>query len=157
LSVTGDAETQMLHRGIYDAAVFRAQIKLSGKFTPPDFGAGRLSLCRTLDQVWRALSRARIHDLLSFRSYRAAENSSVPISDGRRDALYLLSAAALDLRVYRIRLCVSDRGGGIDNIDHVVLPIFPRRRREDINDRRWPGRSLHVSLHYFYGNRITRF
>jgi hypothetical protein len=92
-----------------------------------------------------------------FEVTAAAENSSVPISDGRRDALYLLSAAALDLRVYRIRLCVSDRGGGIDNIDHVVLPIFPRRRREDINDRRWPGRSLHVSLHYFYGNRITRF
>jgi hypothetical protein len=91
-----------------------------------------------------------------FEVTAAAENSSVPISDGRRDALYLLSAA-VDLRVYRIRLCVSDRGGGIDNIDHVVLPIFPRRRREDINDRRWPGRSLHVSLHYFYGNRITRF
>ena len=30
LNVTGDAETQMLHRGIYEAAVFRAQVKLSG-------------------------------------------------------------------------------------------------------------------------------
>jgi inner membrane protein len=39
LNVSGDAETQMLHRGIYDAAVFRAQVKLSGKFAPPDFGA----------------------------------------------------------------------------------------------------------------------
>jgi inner membrane protein len=28
----------MLHRGIYDAAVFRAQVTLSGKFAPPDFG-----------------------------------------------------------------------------------------------------------------------
>src|SRR5204862_1983884 len=39
LNVLGDAETQMLHRGIYEAAVFRAQVKLSGKFAPPDFGA----------------------------------------------------------------------------------------------------------------------
>ena len=38
LHITGDVETQMLHRGIYDAAVFRAQVTLSGKFAPPDFG-----------------------------------------------------------------------------------------------------------------------
>src|SRR5690242_18690633 len=38
LNITGDAQTQVLHRGIYDAAVFRAQMKLSGKFAPPDFG-----------------------------------------------------------------------------------------------------------------------
>jgi inner membrane protein len=39
LTVTGDAETQMLHRGIYEAAVFRAQVRLSGKFAPPDLSA----------------------------------------------------------------------------------------------------------------------
>ena len=39
LNVSGDAETQTLKRGIYEAAVFRAQVKLSGKFVPPDFGA----------------------------------------------------------------------------------------------------------------------
>lgn len=44
LNVTGDAETQMLHRGIYDAAVFRAQVKLSGKFAIPDFGALKIDL-----------------------------------------------------------------------------------------------------------------
>src|SRR5712671_1525855 len=38
LNITGDVQTQKLHRGIYDAAVFRAQGKLSGKFAPPDFG-----------------------------------------------------------------------------------------------------------------------
>src|SRR5437763_10888827 len=38
LHITGDVQTQMLHRGIYDAAVFRAQVTLSGKFAPPDFG-----------------------------------------------------------------------------------------------------------------------
>lgn len=34
----------MLHRGIYNAAVFRAQMKLSGKFAPPDFGALKIDL-----------------------------------------------------------------------------------------------------------------
>src|SRR5439155_27074441 len=38
LHIAGDVETQMLHRGIYDAAVFRAQVTLSGKFSAPDFG-----------------------------------------------------------------------------------------------------------------------
>ena len=38
LNITGDVQTQMLHRGIYNAAVFRAQVTLSGKFAPPDFG-----------------------------------------------------------------------------------------------------------------------
>src|SRR6266704_2546068 len=38
LKITGDVQTQTLHRGIYDAAVFRAQVKLLGKFAPPDFG-----------------------------------------------------------------------------------------------------------------------
>src|SRR5436190_19560832 len=37
LNVTSDAETQKLKRGIYEAAVFRVQAKLSGKFAPPDF------------------------------------------------------------------------------------------------------------------------
>src|SRR2546423_1629652 len=44
LNVTGDAETQMLHRGIYEAAVFRAQVKLSGRFAPPDFGALKIDI-----------------------------------------------------------------------------------------------------------------
>src|ERR1700737_3805754 len=34
LRVTGGGETQMLHRGIYDAAVFRAQVQLPEKFGP---------------------------------------------------------------------------------------------------------------------------
>ena len=44
LNVSGDAQTQMLHRGIYDAAVFRADVKLSGKFAPPDFGALKIDI-----------------------------------------------------------------------------------------------------------------
>src|SRR5213595_4255499 len=38
LKVSGNVQTQMLHRGIYNAVVYRAQTTLSGKFVPPDFG-----------------------------------------------------------------------------------------------------------------------
>jgi inner membrane protein len=38
LNISGNVQTQMLHRGIYDAVVYRAQTTLSGKFVPPDFG-----------------------------------------------------------------------------------------------------------------------
>ena len=41
LRITGDVQTQMLHRGIYDAAVFRAQVTLAGKFAPPRFWAAQ--------------------------------------------------------------------------------------------------------------------
>jgi inner membrane protein len=44
LNITSGAETQMLHRGIYEAAVFRAQVKLFGKFAPPDFGALKIDI-----------------------------------------------------------------------------------------------------------------
>ena len=44
LKIVSDAQTQTLHRGIYDAAVFRAEIKLTGKFAPPDFGALKIDL-----------------------------------------------------------------------------------------------------------------
>jgi inner membrane protein len=39
LEITGDVQTQTLHRGIYDAAVFRGLINLSGKFPVPDMAA----------------------------------------------------------------------------------------------------------------------
>src|SRR5438093_11043675 len=35
LKVSGNVQTQMLHRGIYNAVVYRAQATLSGKFVPP--------------------------------------------------------------------------------------------------------------------------
>src|SRR5437764_5406383 len=44
LNVSGDAQTQMLHRVIYEAAVFRAEVKLSGKFTAPDFGPLKIDI-----------------------------------------------------------------------------------------------------------------
>jgi inner membrane protein len=39
LKITGDVQTEMRHRGIYEAAVFRGQVTLSGKFAVPDFVA----------------------------------------------------------------------------------------------------------------------
>ncbi len=39
LAITGDVKTQLLHRGIYDAAVFRAQVGLRGRFGVPDLAA----------------------------------------------------------------------------------------------------------------------
>jgi len=44
LSVAGDVQTQKLHRGIYEAGVFRAQVKLSGRFAVPDFGALKIDI-----------------------------------------------------------------------------------------------------------------
>jgi inner membrane protein len=50
LNIAGDAQTQTLHRGIYDAAVFRAQVTLTGKFAPPDFGALKID---SKDVQWK--------------------------------------------------------------------------------------------------------
>src|ERR1700747_3340463 len=44
LNVSGDVQTQKLHRGIYEAAVFRAQVKLSGRFAVPDFAALKIDI-----------------------------------------------------------------------------------------------------------------
>ena len=44
LKIDGDVQTQTLHRGIYDAAVFRAQVTVSGKFPSPDFGPLKIDL-----------------------------------------------------------------------------------------------------------------
>ncbi len=39
LKINGDVRTQLLHRGIYEAAVFRAQVTLAGRFPVPDLAA----------------------------------------------------------------------------------------------------------------------
>src|SRR5881227_1438969 len=65
LSIRGDAETQMLHRGIYNAAVFRAQVTLSGKFAPPDFGALKIDV---KDVQWKdAFVTIAVNDLRGTR------------------------------------------------------------------------------------------
>src|SRR5947207_4989738 len=44
LAINGDVQTQKLHRGIYEAIVFRAQIVLAGKFATPNFEALKIDL-----------------------------------------------------------------------------------------------------------------
>jgi inner membrane protein len=65
LHINGDAQTQMLHRGIYDAAVFRAQVALSGKFASPDFGPLKIDL---KDVQWKdAFVTIAVNDLRGTR------------------------------------------------------------------------------------------
>src|ERR1700719_4654944 len=65
LKIDGDVQTQMLHRGIYDAAVFRAQVTLSGKFALPDFGALKIDL---KDVQWKdAFVTVAVNDLRGTR------------------------------------------------------------------------------------------
>src|SRR6266404_5120752 len=65
LKIDGDVQTQTLHRGIYDAAVFRAQVTLSGKFAPPDFGPLKIDL---KDVQWKdAFVTIAVNDLRGTR------------------------------------------------------------------------------------------
>jgi inner membrane protein len=65
LKIDGNVETQMLYRGIYDAAVFRAQVTLSGKFAPPDFGPIKIDLS---DVQWKdAFVTIAVNDLRGTR------------------------------------------------------------------------------------------
>src|SRR5207249_10536526 len=64
-NITGDVQTQMLHRGIYNAAVFRAQVTLSGKFAQPDFGALKIDM---KDVQWKdAFVTIAVNDLRGTR------------------------------------------------------------------------------------------
>src|SRR5437899_8689376 len=65
LNITADVQTQMLHRGIYNAAVFRAQVTLSGKFASPDFGPFKIDL---KDVQWKdAFVTIAVNDLCGTR------------------------------------------------------------------------------------------
>src|SRR5213593_4414976 len=65
LKVSGNVQTQMLHRGIYNAVVYRAQTALSGKFAPPDFGPLKIDL---KDVQWKdAFVTIAINDLRGTR------------------------------------------------------------------------------------------
>lgn len=44
LNTTCEIQTQTLHRGIYDAAVFRANVKMTGRFAPPDLAGLKIDL-----------------------------------------------------------------------------------------------------------------
>ena len=65
LEITGDVQTQTLHRGIYDAAVFRGQIALTGKFPPPDMAALKIDAG---DVLWKdAVVTLAVSDLRGTR------------------------------------------------------------------------------------------
>src|SRR5438270_7009449 len=65
LNVSGNVQTQKLHRGIYEAVVYRAQTVLSGKFLPPDFGPLKIDL---KDVQWKdAFVTIAINDLRGTR------------------------------------------------------------------------------------------
>jgi inner membrane protein len=65
LKIDGDVQTQTLHRGIYDAAVFRAQVTFSGKFAAPDFGALKIDM---KDIQWKdAFVTIAVNDLRGTR------------------------------------------------------------------------------------------
>src|SRR5215211_5608019 len=50
LQIAGDVQTQLLHRGIYEAAVFRAQVFLRGRFAVPDLAALKID---PKDVLWQ--------------------------------------------------------------------------------------------------------
>jgi inner membrane protein len=65
LNISGNAQTDMLHRGIYNAVVYRAQTTLSGKFVAPDFGPLKIDL---KDVQWKdAFVTIAINDLRGAR------------------------------------------------------------------------------------------
>jgi len=65
LDITGDVQTQTLYRGIYDAAVFRGQISLTGNFSPPDMAALKIAAS---DVLWKdAMVTLAVSDLRGTR------------------------------------------------------------------------------------------
>src|SRR5689334_9224367 len=95
LKVTGDAETQMLHRGIYDAAVFRATVKLSGRFAVPDFAAYKID---TKDVNWKdAMISIAVNDLRGTREALVLDWGGVkrPLLPGSQVPGYTTGATAV--------------------------------------------------------------
>ena len=94
LHITGDVETQMLHRGIYDAAVFRAQVTLSGKFAPPDFGPLKIDV---KDLQWKdAFVTIAVNDLRGTREAMVLDwgGSKRPLLPGSQVPGYTTGATA---------------------------------------------------------------
>jgi inner membrane protein len=95
LDVTGDVQTQNLHRGIYEAAVFRAQVVLTGKFATPDFGALKID---TKDVQWKdAFVTIAINDLRGTREALVLEwgGAKKPLLPGSQLPGYTTGATAM--------------------------------------------------------------
>ena len=75
LNVSGTVQTQKLHRGIYEAVVYRARTVLSGKFAAPDFGSLRIDLKHAMER--RVLSRLRL-TIFAARVRRSCSIGALP-------------------------------------------------------------------------------
>ena len=95
LKIDGNVQTQTLHRGIYDAAVFRAQVTLSGKFAPPDFGPFKIDL---KDVQWKdAFVTIAVNDLRGTREGLVLDwgGTKRPMLPGSQVPGYTTGATAL--------------------------------------------------------------
>jgi inner membrane protein len=94
LDITGEATTQTLYRGIYNAAVFRAQLVLSGKFPVPDFGALKIE---PADVIWKdAFVTIAVNDLRGTRDALMLgwNGSKYPLLPGSQVPGYTTGATA---------------------------------------------------------------
>lgn len=65
LAIDGDIEPERRHRGIYEAVVYRARLRLSGRFAAPDLAAlGATAADLAWDRAWLALG---VNDLRGAR------------------------------------------------------------------------------------------
>ena len=119
LNVTGDVQTQMLHRGIYDAAVFRAQVTVAGKFAPPDFAYSKIDI---KDVQWKdALLAIAVTDLRGTRGALVLDwggtkrpmlpGSQVPGYTTGATAVLPLDKPIVDPVAFSIPLDVNGSGG----------------------------------------------
>jgi inner membrane protein len=95
LEIDGNVETQTLHRGIYDAAVFRAQVTLSGKFASSDFGPLKIDL---KDVQWKdAFVTIAVNDLRGTREGLVLDwgGTKRPMLPGSQVPGYTTGATAL--------------------------------------------------------------
>ncbi len=94
LDIAGDVQTQMLHRGIYNAAVFRSHVTLSGKFAAPDFGVLKIDL---KDVQWKdAFVTIAVSDLRGTREGLALDwgGTKRPLLPGSQLPGYTTGATA---------------------------------------------------------------
>jgi inner membrane protein len=95
LSISGNIQTQKLHRGIYEAVVYRAQTVLSGKFAAPDFGPLKIDL---KDVQWKdAFVTIAINDLRGTREAIVLDwaGTKRPMLPGSQVPGYTTGATAL--------------------------------------------------------------
>jgi inner membrane protein len=138
LQITSDAQTQMLHRGIYDAAVFRVQVKLTGKFYPPDFGPLKIDL---KDVFWKdAFVTFAVSDMRGTREGLVLDwnGTKRPLEPGSQVPGYTTGATALLARNqpigeasdFSIALDVNGSGG-------IYFAPFGVRNEADLKSN-WP-------------------